>query len=269
MDNAKSLLESNPYPKWCTDASFDEVCDAAARSFSGSETSPEEPIVSYTFRGMFPQQGHPERTDAYKFIMSFAIENNNRRSAIHFGHSISTSNEEADDTSNLRESPSLQSLAIVRECDPAIEFSGPHRWDKFVSNFMGIWLYMTARFKGTIPSMFSDSKTMQLVEERGDDLDSTLKECHKFYGPQDKHIYVFCIGTDPNYQGRGYGKQLMNQISEIADSAGQACYLECGGDKNRSFYEKFGYKVVHEQLLKDDKDGSEQLAFMMVRPAKV
>lgn len=262
MNNVKSLLESSSDPKWCIDASFDQVCDAAARSFAGSETSPEEPNVSFAFRVIIPPQGHVERKDAYKFIMSFGIEDYYRHGAIHFGHP----NTEDEDGSP---SPLLQSCAVIRECDPAIEFNGQHRWDKFVSNFMGFWLYMKAQFKGTLPSTFSDPSTMQLVAKRGHALNTTFNECHKAYGPPGKHIYVDVIGTDPAYQGRGYGKQLMNQISEVADAAGQACYLECGGDKNRSFYEKFGYKVVHEQILKDDKDDTEQLAYMMVRPAKV
>eukprot|EP00545_Synedropsis_sp_CCMP1620_P006036 CAMPEP_0119013912 /NCGR_PEP_ID=MMETSP1176-20130426/9219_1 /TAXON_ID=265551 /ORGANISM="Synedropsis recta cf, Strain CCMP1620" /LENGTH=256 /DNA_ID=CAMNT_0006967039 /DNA_START=40 /DNA_END=810 /DNA_ORIENTATION=+ len=256
MEQAKSLLQSNPHPKWSTDASFDKVCAAISRSFAGSETTPAEPISSWVFRDILPKQGEPERVESYKFLMAFAIEDVFRHGGISFGHSD--------------ENGRLQSCAIIREFDPAIEFNGKHHWDGFVAGLMGFWIFIKAKIGGTLPSAFTDESAMKMLEEKGKQFDKDLKELHKLYGPKEKHFYVFNVATDPDLQGRGYGGQLMNQINEISDASGLPCYLECAGEKNRSFYEKFGFKTVKQHPLVDRKDNSQQfLVDFMVRATNV
>jgi GNAT superfamily N-acetyltransferase len=63
--------------------------------------------------------------------------------------------------------------------------------------------------------------------------------------PREPHHFLVVIGVDPERQGRGYGRTLMDAIHERADrdprSAG-VCLDTCDPG-NRSYYERFGYEV--------------------------
>ena len=50
-------------------------------------------------------------------------------------------------------------------------------------------------------------------------LQRRLQECGSY-------IYVYIMGTLPEYQNRGLGSTLLSHISTIADSKGLPCYLE-------------------------------------------
>jgi GNAT superfamily N-acetyltransferase len=256
MDKAKSLIQSNPQPKWSTNASFDSICTAVSRSFAGSSTAAAEPMSSWVFRDILPKEGALGRIEAYKFLMTFAIDQLLRKGGIAFGHP-------GDDKQG-----GLQSCAIILEFDPAVEFRGKHRWDNFVTGCRVAYFYMRAKIGGTLPAVFIRHKNaLKTLEEQGQLFSRDLKEGHKLFGPKGKHIYVFNIATDPDFQGRGYGSQLMTQINDISDSSGLPCYLECSGEKIRTFYEKFGYKTTMQHPLAD-KQG-EILVEYMVREPKV
>jgi hypothetical protein len=264
MDQAKSLLQSNPQPKWrstaAADASFDNVCTVVSRSFAGTETVAAEPITSWAFRDILPKEGVSGRVEAINFLVTFAIDDILRKGGIAFGHPGG----DDDKQGGLL----LQSCAIIREFDPAMEFKGSHRWDNFVTVCRGVYFYMRAKIGGTLPAVFIGHKNaLKTLEEQGQLFSRDLKEGHKLFGPKGKHIYVFNIATDPDFQGRGYGSQLMTQINDISDSSGLPCYLECSGEKNRMFYEKFGYKTTKQHPLAD-KQG-EILVEYMVREPKV
>lgn len=66
---------------------------------------------------------------------------------------------------------------------------------------------------------------------------------------KDNHIYIILIGVDPSKQGQGHGKKLMQYVLKVAEEKGQSCYLETHGEKNVSFYNQLGFKVVSEDIL--------------------
>jgi ribosomal protein S18 acetylase RimI-like enzyme len=63
--------------------------------------------------------------------------------------------------------------------------------------------------------------------------------------PRDPHHFLSVIGVDPERQGRGHGRTLMDAIHARADrdphSAG-VCLDTCDPG-NRSYYERFGYEI--------------------------
>jgi GNAT superfamily N-acetyltransferase len=63
------------------------------------------------------------------------------------------------------------------------------------------------------------------------------------------HQYIILLGVNPMNQGQGYGKKLMLEVLKVAEEKAQACYLETHGEKNVAFYNKFGFKVVSEDLV--------------------
>jgi ribosomal protein S18 acetylase RimI-like enzyme len=73
---------------------------------------------------------------------------------------------------------------------------------------------------------------------------STLANNH----PKEPHLYLACLGVDPAFQGKGYGKALLDRLAlevqvrpEIA-----GVYLETGTEANVAFYSSKGYEILGE-----------------------
>ena len=63
---------------------------------------------------------------------------------------------------------------------------------------------------------------------------------------QTKHWYLYLLGVDPQYQGKGYASQLMKGMLSETDKEGLPSFLETQGNQNVSMYQHFGFKVVDE-----------------------
>lgn len=72
-------------------------------------------------------------------------------------------------------------------------------------------------------------------------VDRTVRRQHV----RSPHHYVFFLGTDPAWQGRGLGSLLLRGLSQRA--AGHACYLETDRLTSVKLYERHGYRVVHHE----------------------
>jgi GNAT superfamily N-acetyltransferase len=60
-----------------------------------------------------------------------------------------------------------------------------------------------------------------------------------------EHHYLFLLGTDPDFQGKGFGSRLLQGLGEHAGA--RACYLETDRSSSVKLYERHGYRVVHHQ----------------------
>ncbi len=60
------------------------------------------------------------------------------------------------------------------------------------------------------------------------------------------HVYLWCIGVDPERHGTGVGGALMEELHEHSDELGVATYLEASSGSNVGFYEALGYRVLGE-----------------------
>jgi GNAT superfamily N-acetyltransferase len=84
----------------------------------------------------------------------------------------------------------------------------------------------------------------------------------------DENGYYFCniVTVLPEAQGKGVGRELMEEVLKRADKEGRKCYLESSRDvPNVAIYEKFGFRLVKDMLCDDDGDGI-QLYCMMREP---
>lgn len=63
---------------------------------------------------------------------------------------------------------------------------------------------------------------------------------HSHFGP---------IGVDPEAQGQGIGRRLMERYCTELDAAVSDGYLETDDTNNVTFYRKFGFEVVREELV--------------------
>ncbi len=81
---------------------------------------------------------------------------------------------------------------------------------------------------------------------------ATIDNLHKKHIPS-PHCYLFFIGVDPSFQGKGYAGRLLRPMLERLDRKKIPCYLNTQNEKNISLYEHFGFRVI-EQLTLPDSD---------------
>ncbi|WP_433337192.1 GNAT family N-acetyltransferase [Spirillospora sp. CA-294931] len=75
---------------------------------------------------------------------------------------------------------------------------------------------------------------------------SAMERAH----PDEPHWHLAEFGTDPDAQGTGLGRTLLESRLERFDSAGEAAYLE-SLDFNVPLYERFGFTVTREVKIKN------------------
>jgi GNAT superfamily N-acetyltransferase len=75
--------------------------------------------------------------------------------------------------------------------------------------------------------------------------------------------YLEVVATSPNAQGKGVGGAFMRWVLEQIGR--EPCFLECTDEKNVSFYEKYGFRLIDTSTLSRDVDGLAVKVFWMVR----
>lgn len=68
-----------------------------------------------------------------------------------------------------------------------------------------------------------------------------------YFGPENNHYNLYWIGVDPKYQGKGYGKSLLQFVEKILQSKTRVLIIETSSSdllkKSREFYKKQGYQI--------------------------
>lgn len=68
-----------------------------------------------------------------------------------------------------------------------------------------------------------------------------------------RHWYLCVLGVDPQFQGKGYaGKLLRTKLARIAEE-GMPCFLETMTEKNVSFYEHLGFRLIEKAAIPKTK----------------
>ena len=75
---------------------------------------------------------------------------------------------------------------------------------------------------------------------------------HKRHAPF-RHWLLQPLGIDPMFQGKGYGSTLLKAMFARIDQEHLPCYLDTQTEKNVSFYQQHGFKVVEEFTLPGTK----------------
>lgn len=63
------------------------------------------------------------------------------------------------------------------------------------------------------------------------------------------HWYLMLLAVDPDHQGKGFGKRMLDWPGEARSFASAPVYLETMNPQNVSFYQKQGFSLVHEEKL--------------------
>jgi ribosomal protein S18 acetylase RimI-like enzyme len=91
-------------------------------------------------------------------------------------------------------------------------------------------------------------------------IDQEMRRRHPHY----RHWYLWFLGVEPKRQGQGLGSMLLSALSERAAKDGVACYLETDKQSSVRLYERHGYAVESEEILK----GIDLKMWFMRRPAR-
>jgi ribosomal protein S18 acetylase RimI-like enzyme len=75
-----------------------------------------------------------------------------------------------------------------------------------------------------------------------------LESVHKHTAPF-PHWYLWNIGVDPQFQGKGYARKLMRPMFARIDKEGVPCYLETQKEMNLPLYQHYGFKVVKQFIV--------------------
>ena len=98
---------------------------------------------------------------------------------------------------------------------------------------------------GILPYIFRvGRKTISRMMSVGDYLISI----HKRYAPF-PHLYAWYIGVDPKFQGKGYGRTLIEVMLARADSEQLPCYGETHTEESVALWEHYGFKVICETVI--------------------
>jgi len=76
------------------------------------------------------------------------------------------------------------------------------------------------------------------------------------------HWYLANIAVEPEYQKRGYGSMLLQEMLVTIDQQNLSCYLETQNQQNISMYKKFGFKLLEEAVIPN----TEIEYYFMLRP---
>ena len=69
------------------------------------------------------------------------------------------------------------------------------------------------------------------------------------HDPKGAHYHFGPLAVDPDYQGMGMGKALLQYFDTITEGSSLPAYLETDKEINISLYEQFGFKIVARDQL--------------------
>jgi ribosomal protein S18 acetylase RimI-like enzyme len=144
-------------------------------------------------------------------------------------------------------------------------------WDKVAGKYRETVLVFKLWRGGHLPELVVSKEWKEecaTLFRRGHVAVADMAAAHERFGPPHLHWYVNFVASNPDLQGQGYGSRLMRRICDSADKEGADCYLECSSEKNKRFYEKFGFAEVGTNVLEDTKGsaaGDTIKVYLMVR----
>lgn len=267
----KSLL-SGPPPKdggcWTTNTRGSKLTSDTAnrfigRSFAGTNATKGEPLFDWLLSHFEGISGE-EKEELVRFVVTAEAQ---KGSSAVFAKQLHSSDSEV--------TPSYSAMALIKLYDTDREAGG---LTNLLRPVLEAWSFLRLGIIKGFPKAMKDDRWKQarkgifkVLDEMGESFISN----HHTIMKGKIHWYVNFVATEPLQQGRGQGSQLMTRISELADEVGMDCYLEATNEKNKSFYQKFGYEVMGSHSFHKPDEWKDQLQtepsvtdFFMVRRAK-
>jgi GNAT superfamily N-acetyltransferase len=255
---ASSDEEAAATDAWETGLDFDELHRAIGTSFLGIPGKVDgEPICSWMISAC--QRDAKVHGETMQFVVSVPLyEAVTRRTFV-------------DVSIRTREGALASTVVLV---DYKHKAALGRWWDKVVGKWQETVLAVRLWRRGALPDSLVAKEwkaERKDVYRKARLTTAAMSQMHLRNGPRHRHWYVNFVATNPDLQGQGYGSKMMRKVCELADNERADCYLECGNDKNKSFYEKFGFVAVASRVLDEaaNADAAKRMtAYGMVRTFK-
>lgn len=269
VETAQKSFLTGPKPSrggsWVSDLSFEQTRLLVGKSFAGTKVVPGEPTFTQLLESV-EFKSHQDRKDLITFLMSFFLQESLDRQGKVFAKQF----DDGDHHENVDEKKNdYAGVIVVREHDPSQKESWFFKLKRKIREFC---LVAGMIITGKLPSYVTDKgnkKVLKVMEKTGLGLAEVENREHHLLGPQHKHWYVAIVACDPDHQGKGQGSELMRRLVDLADEVKMDCFLSCSGEKNRTFYSKFGYEVVGETEIRNFLDADKPLIiYLMTRHHK-
>ena len=122
-------------------------------------------------------------------------------------------------------------------------FEGVMAWSAGNLSYMPIWrMILSGAIVPFLQLGLKDASRIGLAFE-------PMDKARKRHMQGVTYIYLAIIGVSSKYQGKGCGGKMLRSLIEISDKKRIPIYLETETDKNVSFYEKFGFKILDQITL--------------------
>jgi len=96
--------------------------------------------------------------------------------------------------------------------------------------------------------LFNYSKVGKEALSRMMSYDDYVSSIHKSHAPF-RHWYLYPLGVDPMFQGKGYAGRLLRPMLTRIDRKHLPCYLETQNEKNLPVYQHYGFEIVDESTI--------------------
>ncbi|WP_342677041.1 GNAT family N-acetyltransferase [Methanofollis sp. UBA420] len=70
------------------------------------------------------------------------------------------------------------------------------------------------------------------------------------------HHYLFFIGVDPTFQGKGHASRLIRPMLDRLDREGLPCHLVTQNEQNVALYEHYGFRVIEHTVVPGTEVGN-------------
>lgn len=110
-----------------------------------------------------------------------------------------------------------------------------------------IWLPPTAEVDGEAMA----GEVVEISGEYAERVATTFALLDEHHPTEAEHQYLFILGTRDSWQSKGLGSALIRSVTAGCDRDGVGAYLEATSERNRSLYERHGFRVTTEFHLPD------------------
>ncbi|MFT3728915.1 MAG: GNAT family N-acetyltransferase [Terricaulis sp.] len=157
----------------------------------------------------------------------------------------------------------MDTLALAFANDPPIRYWWPRAsehlywWPRFAlargeRGFDAQSVMVTPNFEGVAmwmpPGVEADPAQVEALnmpsDEEGDRIAGDLRDEMERFHPTAPHWYLWALGVDPRYQGRGIGAALLRHTLAHIDQRHEMAYLESSDPKNVPFYQRHGFEAL-------------------------
>lgn len=248
---AKSAVAAD---KECTtQVTFQDLYEAMGTSFAGSGTIAGEPIMEWLTNHIDFEEGDAKQK-LVTFLTAIFLESNLRNK-----RHLTLAKKQGDE---------IKAIARIVECNARRKHAIERLAEKFVETPQRIAFNMRLiKQQGGFPEVFTSPKYKREMEILMQKLDSVQRvlETTKKHAPTSYYWHLSGVAVSPVAQEQGIGGQLMRKLSELADAQQVDCFVVVGTEKNKAWYERYGYKAVAKKVV-PDKEGAESLTiYSMIR----